>query len=1014
MLSIPSGVTVHLERLNIFGSMWGMSTVSNAGTLYLRDSAVSSPTFYDRLVNTGVATITDSTFAGSNGRDIRSDAGVVRVSSSTFAGPSNLYSTGGVITVKNSIVSGTGTGCQVASGGSIVAVGVNLSDDTTCIPFGFSLNDTNPLLDRPGSYGGPTQTQSLAGDPHPSPARNAAADCTDLDGNPLATDQRGFPRPVGADCDLGAFERQPFDYAPQTLTVTTVNDYGSGSLRQIVSEALHNDRITFAVTGAITLNNTLVLDKNLTILGPAGSISLQPQDYFVVLSIPSGVTVHLERLNIFGSMWGMSTVSNAGTLYLRDSAVSSPLSTTGCQHRRCHHHQQHLRGPTSETSEAMLELSRSAAAHSRVPAISPVRAARVITVKNIIAAGTGTGCQVASGGRIVAVGVNLSDDATCIPFGFSLNDTNPLLGTLGNHGGPTQTYPLQLNPIRSPAIDAVTDCTDLDGNPLLTDQRRFGRPVDGDGQGGAACDLGAYESGASPVLDAIETAYGTARGQAVVYLFGQTYTVAWFSDEASPGENELIYLPFYGVPSDFDMSSFVADSDLGTLILESYAFQENLPKWFPYYILQLQELEEYYRPQAWWREAVGEYLPLISKRRVGWVRFANMSSSLAQELFGFMVSHGATAKESVFHLAEALYSQFKLRHINDGEIRALLLYAISSGEELDRLNTMEFLQEGLPDLSPLFFAADLAELKNAGQALFQNVPVLLHNLSSAAKLQDTVQMAQQLTNLLLEIDNFGLNLVNSEVGTTLLFDDFNLEEEILVWAWLYDAHNEALGELSRDNLDNAEFIRQVHDGELTASTPANRERLHNAYYDFYYRYAYSLLPIHAEAFMVDTLYLTKIRNHIDPVRAWWFGATDENIEESRDGFNLVNMEAAGMQAGYRDYLFDSLRFDAVYQGAYQALLMQETGELLEFDAPETVTVSVGSSVNVPLRFVNGYSNTVSSVTVNAATLTREFCTLSTTAGGRQHLAQWRSNDHGQPQRGSILVPVRGRPAFRVG
>jgi hypothetical protein len=55
--------------------------------------------------------------------------------------------------------------------------------------------------------GGPTPTHALL--PH-SPALNAAA-CRDADGAELTTDQRGFPRPQGPACDIGALEiRRPW------------------------------------------------------------------------------------------------------------------------------------------------------------------------------------------------------------------------------------------------------------------------------------------------------------------------------------------------------------------------------------------------------------------------------------------------------------------------------------------------------------------------------------------------------------------------------------------------------------------------------------------------------------------------------------------------------------------------------------------------------------------------------------------------------------------------------------
>jgi hypothetical protein len=64
--------------------------------------------------------------------------------------------------------------------------------------------------------------------------------------------------------------------------------------------------------------------------------------------------------------------------------------------------------------------------------------------------------------------------------------------TLADNGGRTNTHNLVPE---SPAIDAVPL---LDCPPPTTDQRGFGRPVDGDGDTVATCDIGAVEFGATP------------------------------------------------------------------------------------------------------------------------------------------------------------------------------------------------------------------------------------------------------------------------------------------------------------------------------------------------------------------------------------------------------------------------------------------------------------------------------------------------------------------------------------
>lgn len=81
---------------------------------------------------------------------------------------------------------------------------------------------------------------------------------------------------------------------------------------------------------------------------------------------------------------------------------------------------------------------------------------------------------------------------------------DPLLDALADNGGETPTHALLA---ASPAIDAgdPAGCVDALGDPLTVDQRGRSRPRDGDGNGSAVCDIGAFElAGDSIFLDRFE------------------------------------------------------------------------------------------------------------------------------------------------------------------------------------------------------------------------------------------------------------------------------------------------------------------------------------------------------------------------------------------------------------------------------------------------------------------------------------------------------------------------------
>src|SRR5216684_2247782 len=104
------------------------------------------------------------------------------------------------------------------------------------------------------------------------------------------------------------------------------------------------------------------------------------------------------------------------------------------------------------------------------------------SVKNsIVGNSSGGNCY----GTITASGANLDTDRSCGGF-TTVTPARLNLGPLAlNPPGTTATQALLPG---SAAIDAVTDCTDVSGNPVTTDQRGVGRHP-----GESACDIGAFE-----------------------------------------------------------------------------------------------------------------------------------------------------------------------------------------------------------------------------------------------------------------------------------------------------------------------------------------------------------------------------------------------------------------------------------------------------------------------------------------------------------------------------------------
>ena len=201
--------TVTLDASTVSDNLLGGGIGIGSGTVILNNSTVSgnAATFGAAgiyMEGDGLLILNNSTVSNNHARLLAGGISIVPYTAVSQDAP--VAGDMGVV-LRNTLVAGNTVGGEPSDcAGSLTSAGYNLIGTTSGCDFAGAAGDLVDVAPRLGSLIGPPGTPGYQPLLPGSPAIDAGnpAGCTDGDGNPLATDQRGTPR--AGRCDIGAYE----------------------------------------------------------------------------------------------------------------------------------------------------------------------------------------------------------------------------------------------------------------------------------------------------------------------------------------------------------------------------------------------------------------------------------------------------------------------------------------------------------------------------------------------------------------------------------------------------------------------------------------------------------------------------------------------------------------------------------------------------------------------------------------------------------------------------------------
>jgi CSLREA domain-containing protein len=299
----------------------------------------------------GTLAVTNSTFSGNNAGDgggIVNTAGTLTVKNSTLSDNNatdvggGIYINAGTFHYANTIIANSAGG-DCLNNGTLGTNTKNLVEDGSCS----AALSGDPALDALANNGGHTQTMALLAG---SPAIDAGNDTACVTPPVSGLDQRGFPRPLGAHCDIGALENDHQTGTPSFIANTTEDTddglcdfYVGGKSDCTLREAINHanarsgaDTITFdsilsgttiTIGSALpTLNGDVIIDGS----APTMPVTIDGDGTYRPFLVGS-FTVTLKRLVIIDGMssFGGAIFNDGGDLQVNDITFSGNTAIGG-------------------------------------------------------------------------------------------------------------------------------------------------------------------------------------------------------------------------------------------------------------------------------------------------------------------------------------------------------------------------------------------------------------------------------------------------------------------------------------------------------------------------------------------------------------------------------------------------------------------------------------------------------------------------------------------------------------